>query len=109
MGIEIEKGKRIDPEQVITGRSSITKVLEDLANEPGQWKEYPVGNSSVATQIKRNKGFDARTKKIREHADKDGNIVKEHLVLQACYVGPDFSAEIIPRMRKPKMNVQILK
>jgi len=60
--------------------------------------KFTVKNASVATQVKRNRGYDARTYRDK---DKDGNKL-DTFTLQAVYKGPDFQAEFIPKMRKTK-------
>ena len=102
------QGELISEEEVSKGRSSIAAILEILAahapykDDNGkivyQWMKFTVKNASVATQIKRNRGYDARTFRDK---DKDGNLMAT-FTLQACYKGPDFQAEFIPRLRKTK-------
>ena len=108
MGL-VQEGKRIEPEQVLSGRGSLAGMLEKLAAEPGQWREYDnISNPSLATQIKKHKGFDARIKCVQKQVVEQGQITTPaRYVLQACYVGPQFVAEILPRVRKPKPTVQI--
>jgi len=97
----VQEGKRIDPEEVFNGRGSLAGLLEKLAAEPGQWIQFDdISNGGIATQIKKHKGFDARVKQIK-------GTVPARFTLQACYVGPDFVAEIIPRVRKPKPHLKI--
>lgn len=103
------EGKNIEPEEVFSGRGSLAGMLEKLAAEPGQWKEFEnQTNAGIATQIKKHKGYDARVKCVQKQVVENGKIiVPARYTLQACYVGPHFVAEIIPRLRKPKPSVQI--
>lgn len=105
----VQEGKRIEPEQVFNGRGSLAGLLEKLAAEPGQWMEFEgYSNAGIATQIKKHKGYDARIKCVQKQVSENGKIITPALyTLQACYRGPDFVAEIIPRLRKPKPNVQV--
>lgn len=104
----VQEGKRIEPEQVINGRGSLAGLLEKLAAEPGQWMEFEnITNPGIATQIKKHKGFDSRIKCVQKAAMENGKQVAARYKLQACYIGPEFQAEIAPRMRKPKPTIQI--
>ena len=105
----VQEGERIEPEQVFSGRGSLAGMLDKLAAEPGQWFKFIVTNSSIATQIKKHKGYDTRIRCIqKELRDDAGRIIASpQFELQACYVGPDFIAEIQPRIRKPRRTVQI--
>lgn len=94
--------KRVSEQEVFNSRSSLGDILEALKSEPGQWLEFEVSNGAVGTAIKRHKGFDARTRKV---VDADG-VPTGVVRLQACYVGPDFQATFIPRVRKAKANTE---
>lgn len=100
----VHTAQRVDATEVSAGRSSLTELLALLAAEPGQWMRFEASNASIATQIKRNKGYDARTE-VRTKAvaaTETTAAVPATYWLFAVYVGPDFVASFIPRVRKPK-------
>lgn len=98
--------KRISNDQVFSSRSSLADILEALKSEPGQWMEFEVSNGAIATQIKRHKGFDARTRKVKDIVTMPDGSKQEvdtgTVRLQAVYVGPEYQASFIPRVRKAK-------
>lgn len=104
----VKTAQRVDATEIAAGRSSLTEILSLLSSEPGQWMKFEASNASIATQIKKNKGYDARTE-LRTKAVPATDTtpaVPATYNLFACYVGPDFQATFIPRVRKAKAASQ---
>lgn len=94
----LETVERVADDKLPSSKTSLSRILELLAQEPGQSMRFKVANASMATQVKRNRGYEARTTKL-DPPDPTG---KFKFWMYAVYKGPDYQAEIRPRERKEK-------